>query len=119
MLGGRTTFFEQLSQAVETRLPERAVLRQPVMGGLQATRTQAADTPACVNLALDQPRSFEYAQVTRDGGRRNREGLCQIADVRPAARKSGKDCASRRVGQGSESGVESFDGGRHTCHLTV
>jgi hypothetical protein len=59
-----------------------------------------------VDPPVDQTRSLQHPQVTRDSRQRNRERLGEIADDGFAAREPRQNRAPRRIGEGGENRIQ-------------
>src|SRR5438093_1467699 len=97
---------EELVERVETFRPVAPVARDPLRGALhRADDGPAASLPSRL-LARQEPRALEHAQVLRDRGQRDVEGLGERADARLATGERDEDRASGRVGECGEHRVE-------------
>jgi len=72
--------FQKIRQRIEAVFPELAVLLDPIGGGLQAFRLDAAAPPLGVALAGDETGLLQHFQVPRDRRQGDVEGLGQLAD---------------------------------------
>lgn len=79
----------------------------PLGGGLERLRVQAAAAHAAVFLMLDEAGAVEHTQVLGHRGQRHAEGLRQFADGCFAPREAGQDSAAGGVGEGAKGGVKS------------
>src|ERR1700722_11053016 len=94
-------------EAIQTSLPDLAILLQPVGHIPQRRALQPRRTPLRRPPARDQPGPLEYLQVLGDGLRAERERLCQLVHGALAVlREPRKDRPPRRVGEGREGGAE-------------
>jgi hypothetical protein len=61
---------------------------------------------AAVDLALEEARGFEHAQMLGYGGKGNIERLSQLADRGFPVREACEDGAARGIGECAEGGIE-------------
>ena len=80
-------------ESVEALFPEGAMLGDPVGGGVQWPRIEAAAVNSSLAAALHKPGLFQDFQVLRDSGERHVERLREVRDARLARlsrRKEGR-----------------------------
>ena len=93
-------------EAVEARIPQLAVLLQPVGHVLQRARLNLARPRLRLAGPQDQPTALEHLDVLRDGLDRHVERLGELVDRRGPRRQPGEDRAPRRIGEGRVGGAE-------------
>jgi hypothetical protein len=93
-------------ESVEALFPEGAMLGDPVGGGVQWPRIEAAAVNSSLAAALHKPGLFQDFQVLRDSGERHVERLREVRDARLAEREPREDGATRRIREGGERPVE-------------
>jgi hypothetical protein len=98
--------FQVFIEAIQAFTPETAMEIEPIYRLAQARRIEAAGAKCAVALLRNEARPLQHTQVPRDRRQRNVEGLCDLADIRRAARQTRKDRAPGRVGEGGKRGVE-------------
>ncbi len=98
-------------QAVEARLPERAVAFEPPGDLLQRKRSELVQAFAADALLFHKLREAQYTKVLRDGGAALLEVAGERVDRRRPGAKAVEDRPTRRVGDGLEDvGVGSRSG---------
>jgi hypothetical protein len=98
-----------LGQGVELRVPENAVLADPLGHIFHRRGGEAAVVNTTVDGAGQQAGGFEDAKVFGNGGERDLKRFGELRDGGLAASQAGEDGAAGGVGESAESGVE---GGR-------
>ena len=99
-------------EAVESVLPQRAVLGDPTLGPFQAAGLEAARAHPTDLLGPDHAAVLQDLDVLHDGRERHGERLGEVADRDRAPAQPLDHRATRRVGQGPEGVVEL----RRVCH---
>src|ERR1700749_593147 len=103
---------EVLLQPVQRSAPEAFVQIEPLARTRKRIGLQAAAPVLAIAFAFDERGFFEHLQMPRDGGKRNPEGLRQIAHGRVSGGQPRQDRAAGRVGEGGKGGVAVY-------HLTT
>src|SRR6185312_10223444 len=98
---------EVVIQRVEARVPEVAILLDPIRYFLERRRFDSRGAPLCVASARDQSGTLEHLEMPRDRRLADGERLRQLRDRRLSCGEARKNCAPGGVGEGRESGVES------------
>ena len=97
---------EHIVQPLEPRLPQRAVLAEPVPQFLDRVGLEAAGAGGAFDAGLDQAGLFQHLEVAADRGLADREGAGEVLHGRLTHRQPGKDGAAGGVGEGGEGLVE-------------
>ncbi len=98
--------FEIACQGIELVFPETAVLLNPGGGLLHRRGGEAATMHAAVNLTREKAGGLEDAQMLRDSGEGDVEGLSQLGDGGFPEGQARKDSAAGGVGEGGEGGIQ-------------
>src|ERR1700683_4558032 len=93
-------------QSPELRLPEPAVVLEPLRSVAQRPGFQSPRAPLRIPSARNQSRAFEYFKVLGNRGLAHRERLRQVRHRGLALGESSQDGPARRVGQRGESSVK-------------
>ena len=98
--------FQVFCQGIELGFPEGAVLTDPGRGIFHGIGRQAAAVNAPVNLAAQQSRRFQHAQVLGYRRQRHFKRLGQLRHRGFAASQAGQDGAPRGVGERAKGGIQ-------------
>jgi hypothetical protein len=88
---------------------------EPLIDSRKSGSCEPAGSSSSVDSTNDEPGTLEDFQVSGDGGLRHIERFRQFHDGRFAGRETSEDGATRRVGQGKESGIKLR---RRPSHIT-
>jgi hypothetical protein len=95
-----------LSELIELRLPEAAVLVHPIGGTRERRRDQPAAPEAPVAPNGGEPGALQHPEVFGDRRERHGERPREIADRRLAGREPCEERAAGRIGEGGEGAAE-------------
>jgi hypothetical protein len=98
--------FQIVGEGVKLRLPELAVLGDPIGGLLHGLGGETEAVDAAVDFAAKQAGGFEDAQVFGDGRERHAERFGEFGDFSFAEGETGEDGAAGGVGESAEGVVE-------------
>src|ERR1700679_2335533 len=99
-------------QLVERAAPESQMEFEPFFRLFQRFALEMAAAVLAGALVGDECRILQHLQVPRDGGQRDREGLCELAHRGVARAQAREDSPAGRGGEGGESRIE-------LNHLTI
>jgi len=97
---------EERVEGVEAMLPEGSVGVDPFRGLAQRARLEREHVLAPADLAPQETRALEHAEVLGDRVQRQIEWLGQIRDASLAEREPGEDRPPGGVGDGGEGAIE-------------
>lgn len=99
-------FVEVIFQAVETLVPELAILLHPIGNVAQWLRFEPAGPPLRLATLRDQAGALQYLEMLGNGGRAYLERLGELRDRCFARRETRKDRAASRIGECGEDSAE-------------
>ena len=97
---------DECVEAVEPRLPERALVVEPCADGLEGGGDDGAGADAAVLGGGDEACVLEDGEVAHHRGQAQARGPGEVGHAGGACREAGQDRAARRVGEGVEDGGE-------------
>jgi hypothetical protein len=83
----------------QLRAPKSAVLREPLVHGLQRLRVEAIEAQAAASAFADEVRAPQQAQVLGNGRARNRKRERDLSGGKGVEAKEVKDGAAGGVGE--------------------
>jgi hypothetical protein len=78
----------------------------PLGGGMQRFRGEAAAVDTAINFALEQARGLEDTEMLGNSRQGEREWLGKLGNCGLTLRETGENAAASGVGEGGERGVE-------------
>jgi hypothetical protein len=108
-------FGKLLPKAVESSLPERTAVVDPLFGNGEALGLNAAGADSPNFFGVDEPAFFENLQMLNDGGQRDVERFRQTRNGYRAFAQLLDDRAARGIAKGVKNAV---DGGSLTKHVS-
>jgi hypothetical protein len=99
-------FGEEIAEAVESFLPERTAIFDPLLGDGKAFGFDAAGADAAYFFGVDEAAFFEDLQVLDDGGEGDLERLGQTRDGDGAFAEFFDDGAARGIAESVEDAVD-------------
>src|SRR5829696_4281314 len=97
---------DELFERVETRLPKRAIVLDPIGRRSQRPRTERAAMLAPYDSAVHQARALEHSHMLRHSGQRDLERLGDFGDEGVTLGEPSENRPARWVGQCAEYFVE-------------
>src|SRR5262245_50120605 len=98
----RLQLLQILLQAIEARLPEPAIMREPIGGVAHWRGVEPARPPLRLAPPRDQAGAFEHLEVLGDAGKTHVERLGELGHRGLAKRKPRQDGAPGRIGERRE-----------------
>src|SRR5579863_5439437 len=93
-------------EAIETRLPNRALRREPFVGRGERASLDGACAHTASLARPDPAAAFEQADVLHERRQRHSEGPCELRDARRAPAQPRQHGAPGRIGQSLKDAVE-------------
>ncbi len=110
--------FEVGGEAFELRLPELAIVLDPIARAPHGSGAQAGAPYAALAFDRGESGATEHAHVLGDGGERHVEARCEFANRAVAGGEPRQDLAARGIGERGKRGVERGGLVNHVVYYT-
>ena len=100
-------------ERIEPSFQKLPPVREPPLGRLEGLALQPARPHPTHLRRPNEPAVFENAEMLNERRQCHVEGLGQLGNRRGPIAEPPNDCPSRRIGKGTEDGVERFEMVRH------